>query len=405
MISRAAFDRYNRAVDTIGRAASVTARQRISAWMAANPDATVAETREAAIGIVDGVTQVSSDASASAAAWLYDEVARMAREDLPAAVTATVYSPEAVEEAVHTMARHLDNGDAEAFLRACGLYAEDKAKRSANQTMLTNATRDAKRGVRFARVPTGAETCSWCYMLATRGADYLSRESAGEIDKFHRKCDCKVVPGFESNKYAELVEGWRPDEAYARMKEIERQTGLRFGSDSKQMTALTREMEGMDRDWIFRGRGSFSWTPYRVRTAKHRNGDPYSDEEKKIASEIERHGADGSPFSSSDLDWTGRGFGRHVNTHGSEFGLDPSKKVDRDKYALIANDAIDNCDALAYGDWFGQNDSLCLFYCKGDTIVIVNAVTKTIVSVFRFERGRNERLTAVWDSVHERLAR
>ena len=44
---------------------------------------------------------------------------------------------------------------------------------------------------------------------------------------------------------------------------------------------------------------------------------------------------------------------------------------------------------------------MCLFDCMGDAIAIVNANAKTVVSVFRFERGRNEQLTATWDSVHK----
>jgi hypothetical protein len=49
-------------------------------------------------------------------------------------------------------------------------------------------------------------------MLAGRGAVYYSRKTAGEFSHFHRGCDCKVVPGFEDDLDAELVEGVRPKE-------------------------------------------------------------------------------------------------------------------------------------------------------------------------------------------------
>ena len=44
-------------------------------------------------------------------------------------------------------------------------------------------------------------------MLASRGAVYHTRETAGEWRHFHRGCDCKVVPSFEGDPDAELVQG------------------------------------------------------------------------------------------------------------------------------------------------------------------------------------------------------
>ena len=50
-------------------------------------------------------------------------------------------------------------------------------------------------GRSFARVPSGPTTCKWCVMLASRGFDYNTAESAGEGRKFHDGCDCVIVPG------------------------------------------------------------------------------------------------------------------------------------------------------------------------------------------------------------------
>ena len=66
-------------------------------------------------------------------------------------------------------------------------------------------------------------------MLASRGAVYHSRQSAGEFRHFHRHCDCKVVPGFEDDPMAELVEGFKPKEMYKqweKLKSIDEQDGL-----------------------------------------------------------------------------------------------------------------------------------------------------------------------------------
>ena len=121
-------------------------------------------------------------------------------------------------------------------------------------TVLRNARRDRGDGVRFARVPTGAETCSFCFMLATRGAVYWTRATAGEMSKFHHRCDCKIVPGFKSDKHAELVEGWRPKDAYDRLKLIEKKCGAEVGSEWKANDAVTRSMRLRDPNWLYYGK-------------------------------------------------------------------------------------------------------------------------------------------------------
>ena len=66
-------------------------------------------------------------------------------------------------------------------------------------------------------------------MLASRGAVYHTRKSAGEFRHFHRNCDCKVVPGFEDDPDAELVEGVRPEELreqWAQFKNIDEDESL-----------------------------------------------------------------------------------------------------------------------------------------------------------------------------------
>lgn len=44
----------------------------------------------------------------------------------------------------------------------------------------------------YARVLTGAESCSFCAMLASRGPVYESADSAGAIKVYHYGCDCVV---------------------------------------------------------------------------------------------------------------------------------------------------------------------------------------------------------------------
>nr|WP_058270254.1 hypothetical protein [Olsenella massiliensis] len=137
--------------------------------------------------------------------------------------------------------------------------------RSLNETIIQNAGRDRKRGARFARVPTGAETCTFCLMLVGRGAVYHTRKTAGEFRHFHRRCDCKVVPGFEDDPDAEIVQHYDPKDMRDRMSEMEEQTGLSFDSQDDN-----RELRGFmalhDPDWLMYGKkveADYSLNPFK----------------------------------------------------------------------------------------------------------------------------------------------
>ena len=84
-------------------------------------------------------------------------------------------------------------------------------------------SRGAKIG--WARILTGAESCGWCGMLASRGPVYGSRESAlhltgrssnynaAELKAYHDNCDCDVVLVRED-------EDWVGQEAYEALEQL-----------------------------------------------------------------------------------------------------------------------------------------------------------------------------------------
>ncbi len=115
--------------------------------------------------------------------------------------------------------------------RRVGDLASAEVKRMANKTMTDNCVRD---NVRYARVPTGSETCGFCIMLASRGFVYHSERSAGELSHYHQSCDCKVVPGFPGVE----VEGYDPDSLYDLYSEARSRLGGR-ASDAE----ISREIE------------------------------------------------------------------------------------------------------------------------------------------------------------------
>lgn len=249
MISAAEFAAYNREVARIGDRAAADVESSVLAWCRSHEDATVAEKREAAKLIMEGFVQGYDDVAAEFAAQWYDYRAEQGGARLDQAVTMTTYRPDSVDAVARYQARKLAKGGDAAFAKACGEYARNDAFRSLNETIIANVGRDKDKGVRFARVPTGFETCTFCLMLASRGAVYHTRKSAGEFKRFHRRCDCKVVPSFEDDADAELVEGVRPKELYERyraIKQIDSMEGL-TDSDRQELAerALRVEVESI----------------------------------------------------------------------------------------------------------------------------------------------------------------
>lgn len=221
MISRDEFDAYNRAVDQIGNKAASDVESSVLNWCRQNPDASVAEKREAAKLIMEGYVQGYDDVASEFAAEWYDHRTKSDGVSLDQAITMTVYSPEKTDAVARYQARKLTKGGDAAFAKACGEYARNDAFRSLNETIIANVGRDKDKGAKFARVPTGFETCTFCIMLASRGAVYHSRKTAGEWKHFHRGCDCKVVPSFESDPMATLVDGHDPKDELRRWTRIE----------------------------------------------------------------------------------------------------------------------------------------------------------------------------------------
>lgn len=209
MISRSDFLAYCRALRSIEDNAERAVRDTFWGWYNSHPDATVEEMREFAIGLVGDVAGTYSDAGASLAAEWYDVEAMAEHVKLDTALLSTSVSDGNVERVVHYQAGNLVNDDVGRFVTNLGDYTRDCIRRSANDTIMLNCKRDRRKGVKFARVPSGAETCTWCMMLSGRGFDYSTAESAGEQRHFHRGCDCKIVPGFNDDN---PIEGYDPDE-------------------------------------------------------------------------------------------------------------------------------------------------------------------------------------------------
>ena len=243
MIRAEEFEAYNRGAAEIGDGAASAVEQRVLGWCRSHKDATVAEKREAAKLIMEGFVQAYDDKAAEFASQWYDYRAEQGGARLKQAVTMTVYEPGSVDDVARYQARKLaKEGDA-AFARACGEFARNDAFRSLSETIIANVGRDRDKGAMFARVSTGTETCTFCLMLASRGAVYHTRKTAGEWRHFHRGCDCKVVPSFEDDPEAELVQGVKPRELYERYKVFKQIDSMETLDDSNKKELKERALK------------------------------------------------------------------------------------------------------------------------------------------------------------------
>ena len=212
-VSASELSGYSKRVEAQQDAAASYVEASLRAYRALNPDATVEELREFAIQTLAQAERAYGDQAALVAAMRYDETARALGLDLEPAELANDVDEAAVDRDVRYFARHAVEGDFGRFVARVADRARDHAFRAANETMWRNANRraDGEAGMRYARVPTGSETCGFCLMLASLGFWYRTKEGAGDVGRgfntYHDRCDCRVVVGGEGT----TVEGYDPD--------------------------------------------------------------------------------------------------------------------------------------------------------------------------------------------------
>lgn len=177
----------------------------------------VAELRATMSEVMGMVCSEIADLSAARAAGFYDEVRRASVGKRLGALAESGYSSAANDGAVRALVQSVvDTGSTDRFARDLTARVDYEAKRAAGECVERNARRDPLKP-KWARVPSDAETCSFCLMLASRGFAYRSEETAGGSGHYHPHCDCRIVPGFDGME----VEGYDPGELYRAWRRAE----------------------------------------------------------------------------------------------------------------------------------------------------------------------------------------
>ena len=166
----------------------------------------VADVRRQVVSVMQGICGTSTDAAAQLAAQFYDGLRYYELGETMGAQPTSGREAEATEGAVRAFADKLVKGKQDSFVNLLGDRVDYEIKVATSNTCLNNAKRD-RRKPRFARVPTGIETCDFCLMLASRGFVYHTEAAAGHA---HGGCDCRIVPSWKSQE----VEGYDPEAIY-----------------------------------------------------------------------------------------------------------------------------------------------------------------------------------------------
>ena len=173
----------------------------------------VAQCRDLVIQALASVMPTYTTMAAQASADFYDAARELAVGERLGAQAISGYDPRKTEGAVRGFVRFVLRDDVQTFNDQVLQRIDYEMKRSANMSVVENGRRDPKK-VRYARVPTGAETCDFCLMLASRGFVYQSEGTAG-AGHTHSSCSCRCVPGWDGME----VEGYDTQAIYDRWQD------------------------------------------------------------------------------------------------------------------------------------------------------------------------------------------
>lgn len=239
-VSKSRLERYRSDVDACGDAAASYVEQYMRALMAGSPGMTVAEIRDEAIGAIEDSLNAFGDQASALALDLFDEIAESYGIDAEGAIDDAI-PREMIDGGVRYSARKLVEGGYDAFTRDVADLSRYYIKRSAFENMERNCDRN---DLRYARVPSGRETCGFCFMLSSRGFVYRSEQTAGSTHAYHRNCDCVIVPGFKDDEgdLGPQIEGYDPEGMYERWSMCQKTIG-----GEKALRAQWKEMDAKAR--------------------------------------------------------------------------------------------------------------------------------------------------------------
>lgn len=169
----------------------------------------LSDLRDQVLAMLKPLLDVATNYAAGYAATVYDLIRNDATGSPLGTTAYPGWNPDATEGAVRALVGKVESSSFSVFQNLLLERIDYEIKKAAANSTIHNAQLDPLKP-RYARVPTGAETCPFCIMLASRGFKYHSRQSAGEFNHFHANCDCRIIQGYEGME----VDGYDPKQYY-----------------------------------------------------------------------------------------------------------------------------------------------------------------------------------------------
>ena len=210
---------------------------------------------DVALSAVRDVVDAYGSASSGLAADFYDDVREASGVRPSYRASPSAVAPRDQTDAMvrwGTGPLWSDNQDPDAAFSRISGGAGRLVQQPSRDTIWDNATSDPAKP-RFARVPR-SNACSFCQMLASRGAVYVSERSAGLDRSYHDHCYCLPVPVFSLDDLPEinrrLQEEWEeatagaygPDEARRMWEQHVRDAGG-FSGPPKEPGKLVQDFK------------------------------------------------------------------------------------------------------------------------------------------------------------------
>lgn len=172
----------------------------------------IAECRDIVLQALAAIMPTYTDAAAQVGADMYDAVRETAVGGAMGATAVSGYELAATAGAVRAFVQDIVDGKPiEVFNRKVLSRVDRDVRRAENISVAENAMRDPLKP-KYARVPSGSETCGFCLMLSSFGFHYSSRSAASHA---HDNCDCRVVAQFGESR----VEDYDPEDMYEHYKQ------------------------------------------------------------------------------------------------------------------------------------------------------------------------------------------
>lgn len=241
-VTQAEIKAYQDSVNYQAEKGRQLAQQMVDAMYANKPAGwTYRKAREYAMQVIQDVLSVYGRNAAVLAGDFFQEMT---------GVSPTLYDGidmEYVEDKVRYLIKMIVDHDAEGFKKGLADASNYYVRRQAYSNITDNCKHNGKR---YARVPQGAETCAFCFMLASRGFVYDSEMNALGTHGYHDNCDCIAVPSDENT----VIEGYDWRAMKERYDACLKSAGVSDGATGRERrNAVIREIRSRDWEWLYNG--------------------------------------------------------------------------------------------------------------------------------------------------------